>query len=140
MSVLLISLIKPPGVSADASRLSYSPGLGYFQTTSILHRAVFNADILQCNLAVHSQRWGQTIFREKYTHIRVFWGARSHLLCAPKHPANLPVSRTPRSLPGRQTLRHPRSWGLTFLGEKGEGTSDDLRCGVVQDFAESCHS
>lgn len=107
--VSLISLIKPPRVSVDASQLSYTPGLGGFQMTSILYRAVLNADMLQCNLPVHSGGWGWTIFGEKSTHISIFWGVRSHLLCAPKHAATLPVSRTPCSLPWRQTLRHPHS-------------------------------
>lgn len=43
----------------DASHLSYTLGLGDFQMTSILYRAVFNADILQCNLPVHSGGGGE---------------------------------------------------------------------------------
>lgn len=82
--------------------------------TSILYRAVFNADILQCNLSVHSVEWGLTIFGGNNTHICVFWGVRSHLLCVPKHTANLPVSRVPDPPASSQ----PHGWGLILPGGK----------------------
>lgn len=94
-SVLFKSLTKLTGVSEDA-QLSHPAGLGDFLVTSILCRAVFNADTLQSH-------WGglaRTIFGENNPHICVLWGVRSCLLCLLSKTSSLQEGRASGSLVG----------------------------------------
>lgn len=139
--VSLISLIKPPRVSVDASQLSYTPGLGGFQMTSILYRALLNADILQCSLPVRSGVGVNHLWGKIYPHQHLLGSEEPSALCpkACSQPSSPQDAVQPAMEADPPASSQPHGWGPTFLGEKGQGTADDLQCSI-QDFAGSCHS